>query len=68
MVGLLSSPEDFFFFFLGLQHREVSRLGAELELQPMAYATATLDPSYICDLHHSSQQHQILNSLSKPRG
>ena len=32
-----------------------------------AIATATLDPSHICDLHHSSEQHQILNPLSKVR-
>ena len=25
------------------------------------------DPSHVCDLHHSSQQHQILNPLSKAR-
>ena len=30
-------------------------------------ATATPDPSHICDLHHSSQQYQFLNSLSKAR-
>ena len=37
-----------FFFFLGLhpRHMEVPRLGVELELQPLAYTTATamLDP------------------------
>ena len=34
-----------------------------------AYSTAlaTPDPSHICDLYHSSQQHQILNLLSKAR-
>jgi len=34
-----------------------------------AYATATAawDPSCICDLHHSSRQHRILNPLSKVR-
>ena len=57
--------------FLGLypQHIEVSRLRDELELQLMAYttATATRDPSYICDLHHSSWQRWILNPLSKAR-
>ena len=47
---------------------EVPRLGAELELQPLAYitATATRYPSRICNLHHSSQ-HQILNPLSEAR-
>ena len=58
-----------FFFFLGLhmQHMEVPRLEVEPELRLPAYttATATPDPSHICDLHHSSQQHQILNPLSE---
>ena len=41
----------------------------ESELQLLAYATATAttDPSRICDLHHSSRQCQILNSLSEAR-
>ena len=48
---------------------EVSRLGVELELQlpATATATATQDPSCTCELHHSSQQHRILNPLSKAR-
>ena len=48
---------------------EVPRLGVESELQLQAYttATATPDPSHICDLHHSLQQHGILNRLSKAR-
>ena len=48
---------------------EVPRLGAELKLSPPAYATATAmqDPSRVCDLHHNSQQHWILNSLSKAK-
>ena len=46
-----------------------SRLGVELDLQLLAYATATStwDPSCVCDLHHSSRQHRILNPLSKAR-
>ena len=60
-----------FLLFLGLlpRHMEVPRLGVELELQPSAYAraTATPDPSLVCNLHHSSQQYQILNLLSKAR-
>ena len=50
-------------------HMEVSRLRVELELQPLAYttATATWDPSTICDLHHSSRQCRILNPLSEVR-
>ena len=47
----------------------VTRLGVESELQLPAYATATAtpDPSYICDLHHSSQQRQIVNPLSEAK-
>ena len=53
------------FVFLGLhpRHMEVPRLEVESELLVQAYATATAtpDPSRVCDLHHSSQQHHILN-------
>jgi len=48
---------------------EVPSLGVELELQLLAYttATATLDPSYICDLCCSLWQCQILNLLREAR-
>ena len=50
---------------------EVPWLGVKLELQPPAYPTATVtampDPSRICDLHHTSRQHQKLNPLSGAR-
>ena len=48
---------------------EVPRPGVKSELQLLAYATAraTWDPSCVCDLHHSSRQHHILNSLSEAR-
>ena len=50
----------FFFSFLGLHlwHMQVSRLGAELELQLPAYTTATAmpNPSHILDLHPSLWQ------------
>jgi len=48
---------------------EVPRLGVQLELQLQAYTTATAmpDPSRVCDLHHSSQQHWILNPLREVR-
>ena len=38
------------------RHMEVPRLGVKLELQlpTCATATATSDPSCVCDLHHSS--------------
>ena len=63
----------FWFWFLGLhlQHMEFPRLGVESELQLPAYTTAiaTLHPSRICNLHHSSQncEHWILNPLSRTR-
>ena len=61
----------FFFVFLGPhpRHMEVPRLGVKVELQPPAYTTATATPdlSCVCDLHHSSQQRQILNPLSEAR-
>ena len=46
-----------------------ARLGVQSELQLLAYtpATAMQDPSLICNVHHSSQQHQILNQLSEAR-
>ena len=55
------------FCLLGPWHMEVPRLGVQSELQLPAYttATATQDPSCICDLHHSSQQRRILNPLSR---
>ena len=66
------TQEFFFFIFflrLHLQHMETSRLGVELELQLLVYTTAmaTQDPSHICNLHHSSRQHWILNLLSQKR-
>ena len=39
----------------------------ELQLPAYATATATPDPSLICDLHNSSGQHRILNPLSEAR-
>ena len=48
---------------------KVPILGVKSELQPPAYtiATATQDPSLVCNLHHSSWQRRILNPLSKAR-
>ena len=63
----------FFFFFCLFRAAPTVyrsyRLGVELELQLLAYATATAmwDPSSICDLHHSSRQCWILNPLRKAR-
>ena len=50
---------------------EIPKLGAELELQLPAYATATAaatwDRSHVCDLYHSSWQQWIFNPLSEAR-
>ena len=48
---------------------EVPGLEVKLELQVLAYTTATAmqDPSLICHLHHSWEQCQIVNPLSKTR-
>ena len=74
---VIQVPKSFYFIyfvflpFLGLhpRHMEVPRLGVESKLLLPAYtrATATPDPSLICDLHHSSWQCQILNPLSDAR-
>ena len=65
------SFELFIFFFLRLYlwYMEVPGLGIESDLQLQAYitATATLDPSCICDLCCSLWQCQILNPLSEAR-
>ena len=62
---------SFLFVFVGphLWPMEVPRLGVELELQLLAYTTATAvpDPSSVCDLHCSLWQHWILNPLSGAR-
>ena len=54
---------------LHLRHMEVPRLAVKLELQLLAYATATAsrDPRCISAPHHSSWQHWILNLLSEAR-
>ena len=48
---------------------EVPRLGIELELQLLAYATATAmpDPCHICYLHHGLWECWILNQLTEVR-
>ena len=45
------------------------KYGIKQTIAPPAYtrATAMRDPSCICNLHHSSWQHRILNPLSKAR-
>ena len=68
--GGVGGERGFFFFCLlgpHLWHMEVPRPGVKSELLPLAYttATATPDPSHICNLHHSSRQQRILNPLSE---
>ena len=71
IVGFFCLFVCLFLVFLGLhsRHMEVPRLGVQQELQQLAHAgaIATQGPSCICDLHHSSQQLQILNPLSESR-
>ena len=59
----------FCFFGPHPQHIEVLRVWVASELQLPAYttATATWDPSCICDLHHSPWQCWILNAMSEAR-
>ena len=61
----------FVFCFLGLHgwHMEVPSLGIESELQLLAYTTAIAmpGPSRLCDLHHSSLPHWVLNPRSEAR-
>ena len=44
-----------------------SQPGGQIGAAAVAYATATPDPSHICDLCHSLQQRQIFNPLSEAR-
>ena len=53
----------FCFLELNLWHTEVPRLGVQLELQVLAYTTATA----MQVLHYNSQQHWILNPLSEAK-
>ena len=53
---------------LHLWHKEIPRLGIELELELLAYTTvtATRNPSHICD-HPMTWKHQILKPITKAR-
>ena len=61
----------FIYCFLGPHtwHREVPRLGVEVELQLLAYTTPTArqDLSHICNPRHSSRQRWIHNPLRGAR-
>ena len=59
------------FCFLGRhpQHMKVPRLGVKMELQLLAYTTATTKQglSHVCSLHHSSWQRWIPHPLNEAR-
>ena len=63
----------FFFFFCLFRAALVAHGDSQARgligavLPTYARATAMPDQSHVCDLHHSSQQHWILNPLSKAR-
>ena len=65
-MGFVCERVFFFLLFLGYP-----QAGVKSELQLPAYTTVTAtalpDLSHVCDLCHSSQQHQILYPLSKAR-
>ena len=65
------SAFSFNYFFLGphVRHMEVPSLGVKSSVELTAYtiATAMLDLSQVCDLHHSLQQLRILKPLSEAR-
>jgi len=44
-----------------------ARVKSELYWPAYATATAMPDPSHICNLYHSSQQHRDLNPLNEAR-
>ena len=72
LSSLTVNIHSFFFFCLFRATLEAyGRFQArvESELEPLAFttATATPDPSCICDLHHSSQPCQIRDPLSEAR-
>ena len=57
----------FFFLCLFVFSRAASEVcgGSQARSLTRATATATWDPSHVCELHHSSRQHRILNPLSR---
>ena len=67
MIPLISEIFFFFFFFLLFRAAPVAYGGSQASGPIRATATATPDLSHVYDLHHSSQQHQMLNPLSKAR-
>ena len=75
-LSLLSCPqrpcvawplESYFILFFSTTPWAYGGSQARGSIEAVATATAMQDPSHVCDLHHSSQQCQILNPLSKAR-
>ena len=46
---------------------QVRGLKSELQLPAYTITVATQNPNHVCDLQHSSQQHQILSPLGEAR-
>ena len=66
--GLVDANYYIFFLWPHQHLMEVPRLGVKSDLQLPAYATAKAMPDLsICDLHCSSQQHQVLNPLNQAK-
>ena len=68
---LRDNSGSLFFFFLGphMQHMQDFMLGGLIRAAAagLCHSQATRDLSQVHDLHHSSQQHCILNLLSRAR-
>ena len=66
---LLSHSLSFLIFRTALLAYVNSQSRGRIGTTVASYATATAmwDPSYVCDVHNSSQQHWILNPLSEAR-
>ena len=71
VIYLFTNPQAFTFSRASPAAYGSSQAGVQSELQLPAYttatATATLDLSCVCNLHHSSQQRRMLNSLIEAR-
>ena len=66
-LGNASIPKHRYFLGVHPQHMGVSKLEVESELQLPAYSHSNTGSEPHLDLHHSSQQCRILNSLSQVR-
>ena len=66
-LGNASLPKHRYFLGVHPQHMGVSKLEVESELQLPAYSHSNTGSEPHLDLHHSSQQCRILNSLSQVR-